>query len=270
MRLLHVLLSAAALALFAGPLIAHEGWLSPDAFHLAAGGTVHLSLHVGDDFQGDARPFDTSRTAALYHFSVAGLANALDLVPEPPGINSLEFSQLAPGTHVFAVDTQSSTIELPADKFLAYLKAEGLDAIVQLRHDTGHDHAPGRERSRRFVKTIVRVGPASDDTYAVVAGQQLEIVPASDPFAAHAGAKLSFTVLYDGEPLAGAEVHAWSQPGAKSGALKGRTDASGSVTFILPQAGSWLVAVVNMIPLRDVPGLDWESSSASLTFEVAP
>ena len=269
MRLVHALLCACGFALLSVPLIAHEGWLAPDAFHVATGGSVRISIMVGEDFAGEVRPFNTQRTAALHHFSAVGRTDELARVPAPPGVTSLDFPLATSGTHLFALDTQPGTIVLPPDKFLAYLTEEGLDAIAQMRRESGRDHTPGRERYRRCVKTLVRVGPASDGTYAVHTGQQLEIIPVTDPLAAHAGASLAFTVLFNSLPLAEADVRAWQGRSRDLVVLKSRTDVGGVARFTLSQTGPCLIALVHMVPLKDVPDLDWESCWASLTFELA-
>jgi len=270
MHLLRVLLCSSTLVALTGRLAAHEGWLEPDAYHVAPGDSVRLSLRVGENFTGEARPLNTERTAALQHFSAGGRTDERPRLPAPPGVTAVEVPLTAPGTHLFALDGQPNTIELPADKFLAYLTEEGLDAVVQARRDCGREQTPGRERYRRCVKTLVRVGPVSDGTFAVRTGQRLELVPVTDPLAARAGATLALTVLFHGQPLAHADVRAWSSPGPDRVTLKGRTDANGVVTLTLPHAGSWLIALVHIVPLKDVPDLDWESSWASLTFELAP
>lgn len=43
-RIIHVLLSAGGLVLLASPLAAHEGWLAPESFQVAAGGSVLLRM----------------------------------------------------------------------------------------------------------------------------------------------------------------------------------------------------------------------------------
>jgi uncharacterized GH25 family protein len=77
-------------------------------------------------------------------------------------------------------------------------------------------------------------------------------------------------VRFEGHPLAGASVRAWHRRGAEVVILKGQTGSDGTVAFDLPQAGPWMISLVHMVPLRDVPGFDWESAWASLTFALAP
>ena len=48
--------------------------------------------------------------------------------------------------------------------------------------------------------------------------------------------------------------------------IKGRSAANGTITFDLPYAGPWMISLVHMIPLKDVPGYDWQSYWGNLTF----
>jgi uncharacterized GH25 family protein len=191
-------------------------------------------------------------------------------VPAAPGLQAFAVDLATPGTHVLAYDSQPSTIVLPPADFLSYLQEEGLDHVAATRHAAGQDQTPGRERYQRFVKTLLRAGDQSDATFAGRAGQRLEVVPVTDPLVAGAGRRLAFAVLFEGRALAGASVRAWHRRGTEVVILKGQTGTDGQVAFDLPHAGPWMISVVHMIPLRDVPGLDWESSWASLTFALAP
>lgn len=256
--------------ILSAPLAAHEFWLWPDSFTADPGATVRLGLRVGENFTGEPKPFSSDRAAALRHFSAAGTSDLLSQVPPAPGKDSLDIVLATPGTHLLAYDGQANTITLEADKFLAYLNEDGLTHVAAARHAAGQDQLPGRERYRRFVKTLLLAGAKGDATYAVHTGQRIEIVPVTDPLAAHAGDRVSFLVLFKGQPLAHATVRAWHHAGPKLVDVKAQSDSAGTVSFELASAGPWMISVVHMVPLNDVPGLDWESSWCSLTFALAP
>ncbi len=257
-----------ALLLFSAPLLAHEFWLAPDKFFVAPNAPLSLSLNVGEDFTGVVRPFTAEKVAALRHYSAARTVDLISRVPAAPGLEALPLTFAQPGTHLIAEDAHPSTITLSPDKFLSYLNADGLEFIDTARRASGQDNEPGRERYLRCVKTLIRVGDKSDATYAVRTGQRLEITPQSDPFAARPGSRLGFTITFDGQPLAGAQVRAWHHRDKILVTLKGRSAADGSIAFDLPYAGPWMISLVHMIPLKDVPGYDWQSYWGNLTFAV--
>lgn len=262
---LHRLLVA---ALFTAPLAAHEFWLQPEKFSIAPGATVNVSLQRGEDFTGEVRPINTERVVALRHYFLGGVTDALRRVPAPPGVESLPFTFATPGTHLIAEDSAVSTITLSPDKFLSYLNDDGLEFVAAARKAAKQDTMPGRERYLRCVKTLIRVGEKSDATFATRTGQRLEIVPQSDPLAARPGDRLAFTVIFDGKPLAGALVRAWHYREKNLLVVKGRTTTDGTIAFELPYAGPWMISLVHMIPLKDVPDYDWQSYWGNLTFSL--
>jgi hypothetical protein len=258
--LLTLLLVACAL-----PARSHEFWLLPDRFALAAPGDIDLALAVGENFQGETVGFSSALLAQFQHISRAG---RVDLRPQvgPEGVApSWRLALPRPGTHLVAITTHPSEIELPADKFNEYLRTEGLDAVLRQRERSGRLQAPGRERYRRHIKTLVQVGAAGDATYGQRTGQRLELVPRSDPARARSGAALGFELLFDGRPLAGALVKFWKR-GEPVRLLTARSDRQGRVAFAPPQPGTWMASVVHMVPVTDSPAHDWDSFWGNLTF----
>lgn len=271
MKLLRSLSLTSTLVLGLPAALAHEFWLEPSVYSAKAGTSVALALRVGEDFRGELRPFTRARVAALRHYTADGMTDTLAKVPGSGETPALDFTLTRPGTQVFAMDSTPSTIVLSADKFTAYLHSDGLEHIAKLRQAAGNENSPGRERYRRCVKTLLRVGEKSDGTFAVRTGQRLEIVPDSDPLAAKAGARISFKLYFEQRPLAHALVQAWHhRDQAQLHVIKSRSNLEGSVTFDLPYAGPWMLSVVHMVPLQNVAEADWESLWGNLTFALNP
>ena len=270
------------------PAQAHEFWINPVPNPLQVGDTARLTLQVGEFFRGDTLPFAGPQTVALRQYSKAGVRDLAPLLTMRATLPVLALPLATVGTQMVIFDSQPNFISLPADRFHAYLHDEGLDFIKATRITAGTAAKPGRERYRRFVKTLVRVGAAAaqpdtaaapaakDMTYAVRAGQQLELVPLSDPLTMAPGDALGVQVLLDGAPLAGALVKAWNKGGAgASGQREGQTvivrattSADGQVTVNLPYAGAWMVSVVHMVPAVGVKDIDWDSLWGNLSFSV--
>ncbi len=280
--------------------LAHEFWLQPAAYRVAVGALVPLRLLVGEDFRGDAWARPTRKTLRFVRFGLG--QDSTDLRP------ALLLDSVAPavrcpalGTHLVLLTSRPSFIELPPDKFTAYLRAEGLTNALLQREQAGETATkPGREAYQRCAKTLLFATgpaasaplPAADTAYRRVLGLPLEIVPEQNPFRLKPGAALTVRVLRRGQPVAGALVQLWNggaaatapvktTPGAakKFTALPPRhftthTNRQGRALLRLPDAGPYLLATVHMEPAP--PALaaraDWLSTWASLTFggPVAP
>lgn len=256
------------------PVQAHEFWFTPVPNPVPIQSTVKLTLEVGQYFEGELVGFSAPSTTAFAQYSKLGQEDLQPRLPSGAPVGDLQLPLTTAGTHLLAFDSQPRTLELPAEKFHAYLHDEGLDFIKVLRDAAGTAATPGRERFRRNVKTLIQVGPrartnsAPDTTYAVRTGQRLELMPLNNPLTMKVGAALGIEVLFDGQPLPGALVKAWHKRAGQTLLIRSTTSSDGKVTFNLPYRGAWMVSVVHMLPALDVPDLDWDSWWGNLSFSV--
>ena len=259
---------------------AHEFWFEPVMVPLAAGDTARLDLRVGEFFEGEVMGFSAPQTAALRQYSASGSKDLRALLSPPSrgAVATLNLALPTPGSYLFAFDSQPSQISLPAGTFHAYLHDEGLDFIKTQREAAGTAEKPGRERYRRNVKTLLRVGDAAsagataaapaDKTYATRTGQRLEIVPSNDPLLMKPGDALGLQVLFDDKPLAGALLKAWNRQGGQTLIIRAKTSVDGKATFNLPYAGGWMVSVVHMVAVKGAKDIDWDSLWGNLSFKL--
>jgi uncharacterized GH25 family protein len=272
--------------LLATAALAHEFWLQPASFRVAVGATVPIRLLVGANFAGETWPRPTRRVRRFVRFGAANPADSTDLRP------ALLADSVAPtlrcpkaGTQLVVLTSAPSFIELPADKFTAYLREEGLDNALRYRQQQGETSTkPGREAYRRCAKTLVLAtasarAPASpaDTTYRRVLNLPLELVPEQNPFRLRAGASLTVRVLRGGQPVPGALVQVWeAQPVPdRAGSVavapahfSTRTNNNGRVLLRLPSSGPYLVAAnyIEPAPAALARQADWLSTWATLTF----
>ena len=258
------------------PVHAHEFWFTPVTAPLVAGESARLTLRVGEFFEGDELGFSAPQTVALRQYSAAGTTDLRALLPRNAAVPVLVVPVLTPGTHMLVFNSQPNFISLPAGSFHAYLHDEGLDFIKTQREAAGNAEKPGRERYRRFVKTLLRVAPGADGvqasaakpdtTYASRTGQRLEILPVTDPTLMVPGDTLGVRVEFDGKPLEGALLKAWHKRGSQTLIIRAKTAADGSASFDLPYAGPWMVSVVHMVAVAGVKDVDWDSLWGNLSF----
>jgi uncharacterized GH25 family protein len=262
------------------PVPAHEFWFEPVTTPLVAGDTARLELRVGEYFEGESLGFSAPQTMALRQYTAAGSKDLRPLLPPPSrgAIPTLNLPLPSPGNYLLVFDSQPNQISLPSGTFHAYLHDEGLDFIKTQREAAGTAEKPGRERYRRHVKTLLRVGnsaagaataAAADKTYATRTGQRLEIVPSNDPLLMKPGEALGLQVLFDDKPLAGALLKAWNRQSSQTLIIRARTSAAGEATFNLPYVGGWMISVVHMVPTKGVKDIDWDSYWGNLTFNLS-
>lgn len=250
MKLASAVIAALALTLSAGLALAHDLWIVAD--NPAVGQPLRIVTGYGHAFPADEGA-DKDLLAPAEVFGPQGKIAA------------------QPGQGLYFV----------TDKPLAkgsYVAASGLKARWWTKTPEGYKHAPKNEvaeavrcvRSVKYAKSIVNLGGAAGDVSQPV-GQTLEVVPLANPAALKMGQELPVQILFEGKPLAGADVLAtfagFSQH-KNSYAFFARADKDGMAYIKLWHPGLWVVAAKHKVPFKDQAKCDNYSHSATLTFEV--
>ncbi len=98
-------------------------------------------------------------------------------------------------------------------------------------------------------------------------GQDLELVPQTNPSRARTQGTLTFQVLFKGKPLQRGAITAANRLNTVVRAQHLRTDANGLVTIEFDKTGDWFIGIVHMERTAEV-GAEWRSYWASLTFHL--
>lgn len=248
----------------------HDFWLEPTDWRVRADRPLGVKLVLGHP--SDPEPYGRNPRLIERFFASDG-AREIDIGGRP-GRNPAGVVRLPDAsTWVVAYRSRPSQVTLPAQKFEAYLKEEGLERIVELRRVSGQEERDGREQFSRCAKLLLAAdqepSPArtADHPWLAPLGLTLELVTEKDHRALQPGDSLPVRLFYLERPLADALVEAMPLNGDdfKSSA---RTDADGRVTLDLPTAGGWLVTCVHMDRLPEETGAEWESYWASLTLRI--
>jgi len=245
---------------------AHDLWLLSSSFIIKPGQIVRVAANSGDSFPKSTAAVTPDRVARC------ALVTAAETIPldklQVQGDSLVITAQpKRPGNAIVELVLRPRLITLPADKFTEYLAEEGLTEVIEARRAAGADKQEGRERYAKSAKALLQVGAKDDVTYARLLGHRLEIVPDRNPYTLKVGSRLKVQVIYEGLPLAKAQVESGST--AMSGnKVKTRTNESGLATIELSTPGLWYIHALQMVPLRNDPEADWESSWATLTFEM--
>lgn len=258
-------LAAGLLVLAALPgvaALAHDFWLDPSTFRPAAGATVAVGLRVGEDFLGDPV---LRASSSIERFVVREGGRESNVVGVEGG-DPAGWFRTREGAAVVAYASRPAPVELPPERFEAYLRRQGLEWVIAVRESDGERGNPGREQFIRQAKAIL-AGARPAPVASRPVGLRYEIVPVGDP--SFTSGVVRGRVLYEGEPAAGALVTALLRGDPKL-RLTTRSDSVGAFSFALPRPGVWLVESVWMVEAPLFSRVDWQSFWASLTFETLP
>ena len=176
----------------------------------------------------------------------------------------------APGTYVVGATTRPRTITLAPAAFAAYLREEGLGAVLEARRASGDAARPARERYSKHVKAVFRKGATPTPGADAVLGHAAELVPLGDPTALGVGDTLVLRLLVDGRPAAGeVAIAGGTRPrGPAIAPRRLRADVGGLVRVPLVAPGRWYVKFIHMRRLAGDRTADYESRWATITFGV--
>ena len=256
------------LVLFSVPFAAaHDYWIEPSSFQLKPEDRVLFYLRVGENFSGEPATFSIARVKRFHIDSATRRFEVLPLQRDPAGMARLMES----GLQVVSFENMPTYLELPAERFNRYLQAEGLEAILEARHEAGASDQPGKEAYSRCAKSLLWVGGGSTEgdssRHNKPVGLTLELLPETNPYHMKAPAPLTVQLLYEGQPVSGALVMALNQS-APNEVQRAQSGSDGRAEFNLRRSGLWLVKAVHMVPAAVQATEDWRSYWASLTFEL--
>lgn len=265
-----VTVTVAALTCFfgVGALLAHDFWIVPNAFMIAAGSPLEIRGQTGISF-----PTSVSAVAAnrVVDARVIGSGGSEQLGGFTQAGTSLLVSHRPRGTgqQVIAIALAPRITRQSAEGFRRYLALEGAADLVERYSRSGQLPKDSISmRSTKHAKTVVEVGSRGPRAFAALAGHPLEIVPVSDPGRASAGATTSFRVLFRGAPLAAAHVHAGGDRSVRDTTPDASlaTDASGVVSVPVDRNGLWNVRTAHAAPSAAGSGADWDVYWATFVF----
>jgi uncharacterized GH25 family protein len=123
-----------------------------------------------------------------------------------------------------------------------------------------------------YGKNLIGLNLSGDESFVTKPiGQKLEIVPQINPEKVKVGGKLPVKVLFDGKPLANANVGAFFAGFSEHNqalAFSSSTDKDGLVEIIPLRPGKWLAKVSQSSPYSDLKICDRETYSATFAFTI--
>jgi uncharacterized GH25 family protein len=260
---------AAGLALGAIGASAHDFWLQPTAYWIAADAVVPITLQVGHGPARQRSPIPARRVLRFQAIDAKGGVTDLRGRLRMGGVaKDGDFALGTAGAQVLVLQTDDrAQTHLPALRFNDYLQVEGLTPALDQRLRQHRMDRDASENYSRCAKAIVQVGNGGGQ--AVVtrpAGLPLEIVPERSPYSTAQSPQLPVRVLYGGRPLAGALVKLTRLEDDAQPFETHRTDRAGRAVFAMPTTGSWLLNVIWTRPQPRAAETDFETIFSSLSF----
>ncbi|MDR2393374.1 MAG: DUF4198 domain-containing protein [Treponema sp.] len=258
-------LAGAALLLLAAYLPAHEFFIMPqEVKDYRAGDTVQinaLSTHyftVGEELE----PVEVNEVYAVKNGSKG---SNLPLKANPDKLWYETTYKLADNTPVILVGNRKGNFYC---LFTNGDYADGTRAAVAAAN-------PGKTiaTARYFAKySKYYLNPDSrDTTFNKPLGHPIEIIPIENPASYRKGFRPKFRVLFNGQPLANAEIAAtydyYNYKTANAYAQTQKTDAKGEVQFNITDPGIWLVRISDTRKSQ-YPDTDEDNNNAILVFTV--
>lgn len=263
--------AASAILVVATAAWAHDFWLVPDAFQIAAGGTLEIRGQTSSRFPisesavnparvRDARVLSATREDRVTDVSTSG--TSLLLRHRPAG----------DGQRIVAVSLGWTSVRASGRDFKRYIELEGNPTLAARYERQGvlPKSDSITRRYAKYAKTLVQVGRGGPQAFARLAGHPLEFVPLKDPASLRVGDTLAFRLLFNGSPLAEGHVHGGTAvTGSDVAEVSLAADAQGIVRVPVTRPGLWNVRTIHVVPAPAGSGADWESHFATFVFAVA-
>lgn len=259
---------------------AHDFWLVPDAFAVAEGSAVTVRGQTSSRFPTSESAVATDRVADARLLSASSDERITDLSHAGTSL-VLRHRPSTRGQRIVAIILHPRSVRESAASFRRYLQLEGApEALDRLDREgllTGRDSVT--RRYAKYAKTLVEVGRGGPRAFARPAGHPLEFIPLRDPWGLRAGDTLSLRVLYRGQSLPGARVHAGYVTGDLERArvdTSARTsadvhltaNADGVIRVAISSTGLWNVRMIHVAQAAAASGADWDTHWATLVFQV--
>ena len=258
------------------PATAHEFWVEPSAFQTQIGDTITADLVIGIDFLGTSMIYvpDQIERFAVIAASDDATRDDSDMPitgrygDRPAGT----FRVSMPGEHIILHQTAPLYLTYAsADKFTAFVTEKGYPEAVAQHQRRGLSLDKITERYQRFAKSLITVGPASQNGDRAL-GLRYEVLAETNPYRHPAPATMTVRVLAAGMPVAGTQVTVFTRDNPRLVDRRNYiTDAAGRIEFAVQAGRDYLVDAVRLLPIDDAAeprGAVWESLWASLVFHV--
>lgn len=256
-----------ALLLATVPATAHEFWLEPDDFTPSRGADIVVNHNYGQHFKGDGLPFVSEWHKRYFVFDGRRNRPITGFDGDLPAVTT---RFLKPGLKILAFDGTPEMQNFEEwVQFENFLGEAGLSHIAERHLKQGKPKENITERFARKAKLLLGVGAEDGEARGRdrPLGLRLELVAGRNPYTLKAGAVLPVRLLFDGEPVGNATIHAFNKQDPENPA-EVVTDERGNARIALPVAGPYMLSAIHIFEALPTENADWSSVWTSLTFAI--
>ena len=264
----------------AAALSAHDFWIVPNAFAVAANGPLEIRGQTSVKFPTTVSAVTPERVAEARLIGAASDERIADLSVAGKSL-LLKHRPSAAGQRVIAVALVTRTSRAAPAGLKRYIALEGAPELAERYDREGLFAKPDSvtQKTTKYAKTLVEVGRGGPRAFTKAAGHALEFVPLTDPSAVRVGDTLSVRLLFRGRPLPNAHFHAGAAPEAAfddSTALPAdwkdqslTTDPSGVARVPVDRPGLWNLRTLHAAPATQGGSQEWDVAFATIVFRAA-
>ena len=259
----------AVLMLMASPLTAHEFWIEPARYQIAAGDTIVANLRNGEEFNGSGQPYVES-TTNRFDMLLAGDAMPIKArVGDDPAINVVTKE---PGLAILVHEKKVTTLRYTQwEKFQKFADHKAFDSIKQRHQSRGLPDTGFKEAYSRYSKSLVAIGNGTGHDQQVEL--EVELVALNNPYTDDTVNGLKVAAFYQGNPVPHTQIELFEKdPDGKVKISLHKTNDKGEVLLpVKPQRSYLADMVILREPSAEVAkklSVVWETLWASLTFSV--
>jgi len=248
---------------------AHEFWIQPHDYRLAAQEPLVADVSVGMDFDGNRLAF-IPRTINAFNITDANGTRKIEgRIGDIPSVN---LTPKADGLQILNLfSTSSLIIWRDFQEFDEFANLHGMSWVLARHAERGLPDVGFKEAYTRFVKTLVAVGEGAGQDHFT--GMFFELVAGNNPYTDDMSNGMPITVLFKGQPLPNKQVDLFYKDSAgELTRLSVQSNAAG--VAIVPNIGDgeYMVNVVHMMEpfLEDQErtGVVWHSLWGSITYAI--
>jgi len=248
---------------------AHEFWIQPHAYRLAAQQPLVADVRVGMDFGGNSLAFIPDTINAFNITDANGTRKVEGRMGDIPSVN---LTPEADGLQIINLFSTSSKITWREfQDFDDFVNLHGMGWVLARHAERGLPDAGFKEAYTRFVKSLVAVGDGAGQDHFT--GMFFELVAGNNPYTDDMAEGMPITIMYKGQPLPGKQVDLFYKNSAgELTRLSVQSNENG--VAIVPNIGDgeYMVNVVHMIePFPDDQertGIVWHSLWGSITYAI--